>query len=72
MARKVTASLQVETELRNNGLRLSVYIDDAFQGYLDIGKARLDWTDRNGKKPDGRCSWEDFIAWIKAEHPFSG
>jgi hypothetical protein len=69
MKKRVTASLEVETELKTNGLRLSVYNDDNFLGYFDVGKARLDWTDKNGKKLDGRCTWEEFVAWIKSEHP---
>ena len=68
MAKKVMATLNVETELKNNGVRLQVFNDTKLLGYLHVAKAKLEWTDKNGKKPDARCAWEDFINWIKSSH----
>ncbi len=60
----VTAKLKVETQLRNDGVLLEYYRDDDFKGYVNIGKAMLLWTPKNGKKPTGQKSWEQFIDWI--------
>ncbi len=63
--RKVTATLQVETDIKNKGLRLAAYKDDDLLGYLDIGKASLYWYDKHAKNPDGDSTWEELIAWMK-------
>jgi hypothetical protein len=60
----VTAKMDVETQLRNEGVTLEYYQDDQFIGYLNIGKAKLQWKKRDAKKPTGQKSWEELIAWI--------
>lgn len=64
--KKVTAQLNVLTELKTNGLRLAVHDDGDLLGYLDIGKAKIQWTDKHGKTPSGESDWEGLIEWMKA------
>lgn len=65
MAKKVSASLQVTTDIKNKGLLLSVSEDETLLGYLEVGKAKLSWFDKHAKNPNGEATWEEFIAWVK-------
>ena len=64
--RSVWATMDVETELKNNGVSLAYYEDDQLVGYLKVGKAKLEWFDKHGKKPSGEARWNDLIEWMKS------
>lgn len=64
--RGVWASMEVETQLKNTGIRLSYWKDDELVGYLQVTKAKLKWTDKHGKKPTSEVSWDEFVEWMKS------
>ena len=60
--RVLIEELSVDMELGNNGIKLRVEDSDGrLRGYLQIGRAKLQWFHGKKQTPSGGLTLEEFI-----------